>query len=86
MRHSVIKAITNCMNGSMNTILSLILLTILDVVWFLKLELLVHQFVLMSDSIEEIITIFPTTVVELTFLFRFCHSKLHASGPDNLNL
>ena len=69
MRHSVIKAITNCMNGSMNTILSLILLTILDVVWFLKLELLVHQFVLMSDSIEKIITIFPTTVIKLTLVF-----------------
>lgn len=50
-------------------ILSFILLTILDVVWFLKLELLVHQFVLMSDSIEEIITIFPTTVIKLTLVF-----------------
>lgn len=69
MRHSVTKAITNCKNGSMNTILSLILLTILDVVWFLKLELLVHQFVLMSDSIEKIITVFPTTVIKLTLVF-----------------
>ena len=69
MRHSVTKAITNCKNGSMNTIQSLILLTILDVVWFLKLELLVHQFVLMSDSIEKILTIFPTTVVKLTLVF-----------------
>ena len=69
MRHSVTKAITNCKNGSMNTILSLILLTILDVVWFLKLELLVHQFVLMSDSIEKIFTVFPTTVIKLTLVF-----------------
>ena len=59
----------NCKNGSINVILSFILLTILDVVWFLKLELLVHQFVLMSDSIEEIITIFPTTVIKLTLVF-----------------
>ena len=70
MRHSVTKAITNCKNGSMNTILFLIsLLAVLDGVWFLKLELLVHQFVLMSDSIEEIITIFPTTVIKLTLVF-----------------
>lgn len=69
MRHSVTKAITNCKNGSMNTILSLILLTILDVVWFLKLELLVHQFVFMSDSIEKIFTIFPATIVKLTLVF-----------------
>lgn len=59
----------NCKNGSMNVILSFILLTILNGVWFLKLELLVHQFVLMSDSIEEIITIFPTTVIKLTLVF-----------------
>ena len=59
----------NCKNGSMNVILSLILLTILNGVWFLKLELLVHQFVLMSDSIEEIFTIFPTTVIKLTLVF-----------------
>jgi hypothetical protein len=59
----------NCKNGSMNVILSFILLTILNVVWFFKLELLVHQFVLMSDSIEEIITIFPATIVKLTLVF-----------------
>jgi hypothetical protein len=59
----------NCKNGSMNVILSFILLTILNVVWFFKLELLVHQSVLMSDSIEEIITIFPTTVIKLTLVF-----------------
>lgn len=59
----------NCKNGSMNVILSFILLTILNGVWFLKLELLVHQFVLMSDSIEEIFTIFPTTVIKLTLVF-----------------
>ena len=59
----------NCKNGSMNVILSFILLTILDVVWFLKLKLLVHQFVLMSDSIEKIITVFPTTVIKLTWFF-----------------
>lgn len=58
------------MNGRMNTILSLIsLLAILDSMWFLKLELLVHQFVLMSDSIEEIFTIFPATIVKLTLVF-----------------
>lgn len=59
----------NCKNGSMNVILSFILLTILNGVWFLKLELLVHQFVLMSDSIEKILTIFPTTVIKLTLVF-----------------
>lgn len=59
----------NCKNGSMNVILSFILLTILNGVWFLKLELLVHQFVLMSDSIEEIFTIFPATIVKLTLVF-----------------
>lgn len=59
----------NCKNGSMNVILSFILLTILNGVWFLKLELLVHQFVLMSDSIEEIFTIFPTPIVKLTLVF-----------------
>ena len=59
----------NCKNGSMNVILSFILLTILNGVWFLKLELLVHQFVLMSDSIEKIFTIFPATIVKLTLVF-----------------
>lgn len=59
----------NCKNGSMNVILSFILLTILNGVWFLKLELLVHQFVLMSDSIEEIFTIFPTPIIKLTLVF-----------------
>ena len=59
----------NCKNGSMNVILFLILLTILNGVWFLKLELLVHQFVLMSDSIEEIFTIFPTPIIKLTLVF-----------------